>query len=204
MSESKPKKEYANPSASRASRTEAMPPPRFARPMVGAQRIDLLLKVRIVDGEQVRRQVEPLPAWIVPIKSALEVAGDGRQSPLVVRTQSNRVELQGGQAEVVIKLPELGQALYQGRNQLPWRLEIRERVGDHECFQARQWIEGDLGDSRSIELLDIHAPVVSQRHGWRPELSGVSDGEIDLVLGRNAAFEGHAVGLGALIARPRL
>ena len=35
-----------------------------------------------------------------------------------------------------------------------------------------------------------------QRHGRRAKVGRVGDREIDLVLGRHAAFEGHAVGLG--------
>ena len=56
-----------------------------ALPLVGAQLVDLLLEVRVVGGEQVRRQVEALPARIVAIEAAFEVAGDRRQAAVLVR-----------------------------------------------------------------------------------------------------------------------
>ena len=52
--------------------------------LVGAQLVDLLLEVGDVGGEQVVRQAEPLPARVVAVEAALEVAGDRRQ-PAVCR-----------------------------------------------------------------------------------------------------------------------
>ena len=50
--------------------------------LVGAQLVDLLLEVGVVGGEQVRRQVQALPARIVAIEAALEVAGDRGEAAL--------------------------------------------------------------------------------------------------------------------------
>ena len=61
--------------------------------LVGAELVDLLLEVGVVDGEQVRRQVEALPARIVAVEAALEVAGDRRQPALAIRPHADRVQL---------------------------------------------------------------------------------------------------------------
>ena len=53
--------------------------------LVGAQLVDLLLEVGVVGGEQVVGQTEPLPARVVAIEAALEVAGDRRQAALAAR-----------------------------------------------------------------------------------------------------------------------
>jgi hypothetical protein len=44
--------------------------------LVSAKLIDLLFKVRIVHGKQMSGQIQSLPARIVAIKPALEVAGN--------------------------------------------------------------------------------------------------------------------------------
>ena len=48
--------------------------------LMGAQLVDLMLEVRRIGREQVVRQVEPLPARIVAVEAAFEVAGDRRQA----------------------------------------------------------------------------------------------------------------------------
>ena len=50
------------------------------------------------------------------------------------------------------------------------------------------------------QLLDVDAAAVGQRHRRRPEARVVGDREVDLVLGRHARLEGHAVGLGGGVA----
>ena len=84
------------------------------------------------------------------------------------------------------------------------RLELRQRVGDHEGLEAGQRIERDLRDQALVELLDVDAAVVGERHGRRAEVGRVGDREIDLVLGRHRGLEGHAVGLGDDVADPML
>jgi len=62
----------------------------IALALIGAQLVDLLLEIGIVDRKEVRRQVEALPASIVPIESAFEVAGY-RDEPAALRTHADRV-----------------------------------------------------------------------------------------------------------------
>ena len=87
--------------------------------LVGAQLVDLLLEVGVVEREQVRRQVEALPARVVAVEAALEVAGDRRQAAVALRAHADRIELERRHAEVVVELPQLGQLLHQRRDDLP-------------------------------------------------------------------------------------
>ena len=77
---------------------------------------------------------------------------------------------------------------------------VGQRVGDDERLQAGQRIERHLADHASVELLDVHAAVMRERHRRRAKARRIGDREIDLVLGRHAGFEGHAIGLGRLVA----
>ncbi len=86
--------------------------------------------------------------------------------------------------------------LDQRRDDLARGAEVGERVGDDEGFQACEGVEGDLGDLAWREVLDVDAADVGERHGRRAKAGRVADGEIDLMLGRNARLEGDAVGLG--------
>src|SRR5207253_1116649 len=61
-----------------------------------------------------------------------------------------------------------------------------------------------VGDQTLVELLDVHAAMVRERHGRRAKARRVGDGEIHLVLRGNRAFEGHAIRLGGLVAVPML
>ena len=76
------------------------------------------------------------------------------------------------------------------------RVQLGQRVGDDERLQAGQRIERHLRDAVLVQFLDVHAAVMRQRHRRRAEVGRIGDREIDLVLGRHRAFEGHAVGLG--------
>ncbi len=138
--------------------------------LVGAQLVDLLLEVGVVDREQVDRQVEALPARIVAVEAALEVAGDRRQPPRLVLAHADRVELERAHAEVVVQLPELGQVLHQRRDDLLGRAEARQRVGDDEGLQSGERIERNLRDLALVELLDVHAAVMRERHRRRAEM----------------------------------
>ena len=62
----------------------------------------------------------------------------------------------------------------------------------------------DLLRVRRGHVLDVHAAVMRQRHRRRAEVGRVGNRKIDLVLGRHRPFEGHAVGLGRLVAVPVL
>src|SRR5262245_20893750 len=84
-----------------------------ALPLVRPEPVDLLLEVGIVDGEQMRGNIQAQPPRIVPVEPALEVAGDRRQPAAAVRAHTYRVQFQRGHAEVVIELPQLGQVLHQ-------------------------------------------------------------------------------------------
>ena len=172
--------------------------------LVGAQLVDLLLEVGIVDREQMRGKVEPLPARIVAVEAALEVAGHRREASLAVRPHADGVELERGHAEVVIELPQLGKLLDQRRDQLLGRVELGQCVCHDERLESGQRIEGHVGDQTLVELLDVHAAMVRERHGRRAKARRVGDGEIHLVLRGNRAFEGHAIRLGGLVAVPML
>ena len=168
--------------------------------LMGAQRIDLLLEVRVVGGEQVRRQVQPQPARVVAIEAALEVAGHRREPAVLVRAHANRVQLQRGHAEVVEQLPQLGQLLHQRRDDFLRRADLGQRVGHHERLEAGQRVERHLRHLALVELLDVHAAAMRQGHRRRAKVGRVADREVDLVLGGHAGFEGHAVGLGLDVA----
>src|SRR5471032_3208389 len=53
-----------------------------------------------------------------------------------------------------------------------------------------------------VELFDVHAAVMGERHGRRAVMRRVRDRKVDLLLGWHAGFEGHAVGLGHRVADP--
>ena len=75
---------------------------------MGTQLIDLLLEVRIISGEQMRRQLQPQPARIVAVEAAFEIAGYRCEATFGILAHADRVQLQGGHAEVVEQLPQLG------------------------------------------------------------------------------------------------
>ena len=80
--------------------------------LIGAQLVDLLLEVGIVDREEVRRQIEALPTRIVPVKAAFEIAGDGDEAA-ALGAHPDRIELQCRDAEIVVELPKFGELLHQ-------------------------------------------------------------------------------------------
>src|ERR1700731_4032868 len=84
--------------------------------LIGAELIDFLFEVGIVHRKEVRRQIEALPARIVPVKAAFEVTGD-RNEPAALGTHADRIELERREAEIVIKLPQLRQLLHERRNE---------------------------------------------------------------------------------------
>lgn len=55
-----------------------------------------------------------MPARIIPIEAAFEVAGHGGETPTPFRTQPDRVELQRRHAEKMEELPQLREMLNQG------------------------------------------------------------------------------------------
>ncbi len=168
--------------------------------LMGAQLVDLLLELGGVGGEQMVGEPEPLPARIVAVESAFEVAGDGGEAAVLARPHADRVELEGRHAVVVHQLPQLGQVLHQRRDHLLRRADVGERVRDHEGLEPGERLERHIGDEFLVELLDLHAAHVGERHRRGAEFGGVVDREVDLVLGRHARLEGHAVRLGAGIA----
>ena len=76
----------------------------------------------------------------------------------------------------------------------------RERVGDDERLEAGERLEGNLGDLVLLELLDVDAAVMGERHRRRAEAGRVGEREVDLVLRRHARLEGHALRLGDHVA----
>ena len=100
----------------------------------------------------------------------------------------------------MVELPQFRELLHQRRDELLGRFERRQRIGDDERFHAGERIERHLRHHALVQLFDIHAAVMRERHGRRPEMSGVADGEIHLVLRRHCAFECHTVRLGELVA----
>jgi hypothetical protein len=100
----------------------------------------------------------------------------------------------------VIELPELGQVLNEGRDDLLRRVQRAQRVGDDECLEPGQRIERNLRHLALVQLLDSYAAVMRERHRRRTEVSRVGDREVHLVLRGHGAFERHAVGLGHLVA----
>ena len=165
---------------------------------------DLLLELGGVAREQVIREVEALPARVVPVEAALEVARDRGQAALAARTHPDRVQLDRGHAIVVHELPKLRQLLHQGRDDLLRRADIGERIGDDERLEASQRVEGDARDLAVVELLDVHAAHVGQGHCRRAKLGSVSDRKVNLVLGRDSAFESDPVCLRICIAMAML
>ena len=107
-------------------------------------------------------------------------------------------------AVVVHQLPELWQMLNQRRDDLLGRADVGQRIGDDEGLQPGQRLERHLRHVLLVELLDVHAAAMRQRHRRSPELGRIGDGEIDLVLGGDAALERDAIGLGDRIAVPML
>src|SRR4029450_3563925 len=57
--------------------------------LMSPQLIDLLLEVGSIGCEQVMRNIKALPPRIVPIESALEVAGDRGEAPFATRSHSD-------------------------------------------------------------------------------------------------------------------
>ena len=168
--------------------------------LVGAQLVDLGLEVRLVGGEQVVGQAQPLPARIVAVEAAFEVAGDRRQPAARVGAHADRVELERGHAEIVDQLPKARQVLDQGRDDRPRRADVGQRVGDHERLEAGQRLERDVGDLVLAQLLDVDAAMVGDGDRGRPEPGRIGDREIDLVVGRHRRLEGDALGLGGDVA----
>ena len=121
-----------------------------------------------------------------------------------VGAHADGIELQRRHAEVVVQLPQLEQLLDQRRDNLRWRADVGQGIGDHEGLHAGELIERRLGDVLFVEFLDLHAAAVGQRDRRRPEVGGHGEREIHLVLRRHRAFESHAIGLGHLIAMPVL
>ena len=80
---------------------------------MGAQLIDLMLELGRVGGKEVIGEVKALPARIVPIEAALEIASDRREAALAARPHADRIELQRGHPVVVHQLPQLRQMLHQ-------------------------------------------------------------------------------------------
>jgi len=75
--------------------------------LVRAKLIDLLLEIRVVSREEMGREAEPRETRIVAIETALEVAGDGRQTPLFIFAHADRIQFERRHAEVMKELPEL-------------------------------------------------------------------------------------------------
>jgi hypothetical protein len=122
------------------------------------------------------------------------------QAALAAGAHADRVQLQRGHAVVVHQLPQLRQVLHQRRDDLARSADVGQCVGDDESFQARQRVERNRGDLVLAELLDVDAAAVRDGDGGRPEARVVGDREVDLVLGRHAAFEADAIGLGDDVA----
>ena len=137
--------------------------------LMGAQLVDLGLEVRLVGSEQVVGQPQPLPARIVAVEAALEVAGDRRQPAARVRPHPDRVELEGVHAEIVDQLPQARQVLDQRRDDRAGCADVGQRVGDHERLQAGQRLERDVGDLVLAQLLDVDAAVMGDGDGGCPE-----------------------------------
>ncbi len=171
-----------------------------ALPLVSAQLVDLLLERRGVRGEQVIGQAKALPARIVAIETAFEVAGDRHQPSVARGHHPDRVQLEHGHAIVMHELPELGELLHERRDDLPRRSEVGEGVGDDEGLEPGQGLERHFGDMALVELFDVHPARVGQRHGRRAIGGRVGNREIDLVLGRHCTFEGDPLGLGIGVA----
>ena len=146
-----------------------------------------------------RRQIEALPARIVPVKSAFEVAGD-RDEPAALGAHADRVELERRETEIVVQFPQFRQLLHERRNQRCRRVEVRQRIGDDKRLEAGQRIERHPGDPARIELLDVYPALVRQGHCRRAKPRRVCNREIDLVLCRHRAFECHAVRFGDRVA----
>ena len=168
--------------------------------LVRAQLVDLGLELGLVGGEQVVGQAEPLPARIVAVEAALEVAGDRRQPAARVGPHPDRVELERGHAEVVDQLPQPRQVLDQRRDDRAGRLDVGERVGDDERLQPGQRLERHVGDLVLAQLLDVDAAVVGDGDRGRPEPGRIGDREVDLVIGRDRRLEGDALRLGGDVA----
>ena len=145
-----------------------------------------------------------MPARVVAIEAAFEIASHRGQPSLTVRPHPDRIELERRHPEVVVELPKLGQLLNERRDQLLGRVQFGQRVGHHERFQAGERIERDLRDLGLFELFDVDAAAVGQCHRRCAKASRVGDGEIDLVLRRYPGFEGDAIGLGHGAADPVL
>ncbi len=79
-------------------------------------------------------------------------------------------------------------------------LSSESALATTNALSPGQRIERDVRDQRLVELLDVHAAVVRERHRRRPEPRRVGDREVDFVLRRHRALEGDAVRLGRLIA----
>ena len=115
-----------------------------ALPLIGAKLIDLLLERRMVDCEQMSRQTETLPARIVAIEPAFEVAAYGSEAAASVGAHADRVQLERGHSEIVKELPQLWQHLHQRRNDRLRRLELSQSVGNDKGFQPGERIERDM------------------------------------------------------------
>src|SRR6516162_3416550 len=83
--------------------------------------------------------------------------------------------------------------LDQRRNDLFRRSYIGQSISDDKGFEPCQCLEGHLSDLALVELLDVYAAAVRKRHCGCSKLSRIGDREIDLVLGRDPAFEGNTV-----------
>src|SRR5215213_11580585 len=120
------------------------------------------------------RQIEALPAGIVTVEAALEVASDRGQAPLTARAHADRVQLDRGHAVVVHELPELWQVLHEGRDNLLGRADIAQGIGNDESLEARQRVERNPCHLAFVELLDVTPPTwVSVMDGARNSVASV-------------------------------
>ena len=141
--------------------------------LVGAELIDLVLEVGGVGGEQGSDRSRRCQRGSSRSKPHLKSQATGVRRPSRPDRHADRVQLERRHAVVVQQLPQLRQVLHQRRDDLLRRADVGQRVGNDEGLQSGECIEGDVGDRFLVELLDVDAADVRERHGRRAEGGGI-------------------------------
>ena len=133
--------------------------------LVGAQLVDLLLEVGVVGGEQVVGQIQPLPARIVAVEAAFEIAGDRRQAALLARAHADRVQLERRHAVVVHTAPTASGRCCTSGEMISFGAPISESaLATTKALSPVSASNGHIGDGFLSSSSMSTPPMMGERH----------------------------------------